>query len=195
MTLGLCRISSKQAQYPWSIVSGIKMHRFFVLLSLLITYLSTVSALTLAPISNLTINGSLSNVSPNSEAHCAQEGRTGSPSPLLSDCITAVHSLPRSPYVGTFHIGTDTSLWRLPESRSWNSCKVLVTLSPDFDLEMGSWMDIRAAAVTLAITCRLPFEPGGEQRTGGWIMSGAEDGIVIELIRSRHVGANAVSVE
>lgn len=60
-------------------------------------------------------------------------------------------------------------------------------LNEDFDLEMGSWVDIRNAAVKVLLVCRLPFEEGGEQRTGGWITSGAENGLVVEL-GTRRVG-------
>lgn len=74
-------------------------------------------------------------------------------------------------------------------------------LSEDFDTEMGSWVDVGNAAVKLLLACRLPFEQGGEQRTGGWITAGVEDGLVVQLGRSRSVGVdgtevtNAVDVE
>ena len=98
--------------------------------------------------------------------------------------------LSQSSYVGSFHIGGDASLFKLPESRSYGSCTVSVILHADFDLEMDSWLHIGHAAVQLLLACRLPFEEGGEQRTGGWITSGADNGIVVRLKRSLYGGVN-----
>lgn len=166
------------------------MHRLPIFLSLIPCYF-TVFALTVPPPTiNLTGDQTVPNILTNSEAHCAQAGPTTSPSPLLQDCVRAIRSLPENDYVGIFHIGGDTSLWRLPTSRSYDSCTVLVILNEDFDSEMGSWVDAREAAVRLLLACRLPFDEGGEQRTGGWIAAGAENGLVVQLGRSRSVGIN-----
>lgn len=67
---------------------------------------------------------------------------------------------------------------------------MLVVLHEDVDLEMGSWVDIARVAFLLLLACRLPFEQGGEQKTGGWTTAGAENGLVVELRRSRDVGVN-----
>ena len=82
----------------------------------------------------------------------------------------------------------------------------MVTLNADFDLEMGSWVGVEDAALKLLLACRLPFEEGGDQRTGGWIAAGAENGLVVELKSSSfgeengtgvgvQEGMNAVGVE
>lgn len=156
----------------------------FLMLMLLLSRHFAVFASTLP----LQVNLTTEPISPLSDTdavpHCPPEGSTQRPLPLLPDCDRAVRGLPRSHYIGTFHIGRDESLWRLPQSSSFASCKVLVTLSADFDLEMGSWVDVRAAAIELLVSCRLPFEEGGEQRTGGWITVGAENGILVELVIS-----------
>ena len=67
---------------------------------------------------------------------------------------------------------------------------MLVMLHEDFELELDSWAAIGNAAVVLLLACRLPFEEEGEQRVGGWITSGAENGIVVNLSRSRYGGVN-----
>ena len=158
-----------------------------LILPLFLSYHFTVSALTLpSMITNLTAEvESLNDGNRNSEAHCAQN-RPTKPLPLFQDCNRAIRTLPQSPYVGTFHIGDDASFFNLPHSRSHGSCTVLVMLHEDFDVELDSWDDIGNAAVVLLLTCRLPFEEGGEQRTGGWITSGAENGVVVNLKRSRY---------
>ena len=165
------------------------MNKFLLLFLLAPCHLASF-ALNVPAGTSLTVEPTLSNVVPNAEAHCAQQGPSTSHLPLSPDCIKAVRLLPHSDYVGTFHIGGDTSLWRLPKSQSSESCKVIVTLHEDFDLEMGTWVDVCAAAIILLRACRLPFEPGGEQRTGGWITSGEENGLVIQLVRSGDVGGH-----
>ena len=102
--------------------------------------------------------------------------------------------LPRSHYVGTFHIGGHPSLFRLPDSREYHSCTATVLLHEDFDQEMGSWDDIRNAALQLLRACELPLGETGDQRTGGWITTGAENGLVVELRRSRGVSVNKTRV-
>ncbi|KAL9124222.1 MAG: hypothetical protein Q9175_008248 [Cornicularia normoerica] len=166
-------------------ISGAGMLTLLILPLLLSRYMA-VSALALPPmLTNLTTDWTLPNLNSNSEAHCAQDPPERPPLPLSPDCIRAIHLLPQSPYIGTFHIGGAPSLWRLPHSEGYDTCTVLVILNEDFDLEMGSWNDVRNAALNLLLFCRLPFEQGGQQRTGGWIAAGAENGLVIELRRSR----------
>lgn len=162
-----------------------------LILPLLLSYHLTVFALTLPSMrTNLTTEvGSLSNGNRNSEAHCAQN-RPTKPLPLFGDCERAIRLLPLSTYIGTFHIGDDASFFNLPKSRSYGSCTVLVMLHEDFELELDSWAAIGNAAVVLLLACRLPFEEEGEQRVGGWITSGAENGIVVNLSRSRYGGVN-----
>ena len=187
--------STEQSSFTFLIlVNSLGMSRLSIFLSL-IQYHFTVFALTIPlPTTNLSGDRAVPNILTNSDAHCAQAGPTSSPSPLSSDCVRAIRSLPQSDYVGFFHIGGDTSLWRLPTSRSYDSCTVLVLLNADFDMEMGSWTGVQTAAVTLWFACRLPIEAGGEQRTGGWIAAGAENGLVVKLGRSRRVGINETRV-
>lgn len=131
----------------------------------------------------------------NTEAHCLQDQPGGTVLPLLPDCMRAIRLLPQSPYIGTFHIGGASNFFQLPESESYDSCTVRVILHEDFQMEVGSWEDIKQAALRLLIACRLPFAPGGEQRTGGWITSGAENGLVVELRRSKSRGGMGMGVE
>lgn len=63
-------------------------------------------------------------------------------------------------------------------------------MNVNVDVEMDSWDDVRSAGMKLLLACRLPFEPDGSQRTGGWITSGAENGVVIELVRARYGDVN-----
>ena len=69
-----------------------------------------------------------------------------------------------------------------------------MTLHADWDMEMGSWDDVRASGIKLLLWCRLPFEPGGPQRTGGWITSGVEDGIILELMKARDGSENGIEL-
>lgn len=127
----------------------------------------------------------------NSVAHCREDQPSGRVLPLVQDCTSAIRLLPRNRHIGTFRIGDDTSVFNLPQSKSYDSCKVMVILHEDVDVERGSWLDIRDAATLLSLMCRMTFEEEeGEQRTGGWITTGAEDGLVVELRRSRNVGVN-----
>lgn len=63
-----------------------------------------------------------------------------------------------------------------------------VLLHEDFEAEIASWAGIGNAASWLMQQCRVEVEEGGEERTGGWIESGAENGIVVSLGRARGVG-------
>lgn len=175
----------QQSSIFLSLVSSFEMHRLPILLLSLIPYHLTVFALTL-PLTtpNLTAESTPSNVLTNSEPHCASEAPTTSLLPLSPDCTRAIRSLPQSPYIGIFHLGGAATIWRLPDSRSYDTCTVFVTLNADFDSDLGSWVGIADAAFKLLLACRLPFEEGGEQRTGGWIAAGAENGLVVELRRS-----------
>ncbi len=162
--------------------------------SLFLSFHLTVFALTL-PL-NLTADWTiLSDVNAlNSEAHCPPEPPTTPLLPLVQDCIRAIRLLPHSPYIGTFHIGGYPSIFQLPVSEDYESCTVTVLLHEDFDQELGSWGDIRIAAVQLLRACELPDGETGDQRTGGWITTGAENGLVIELRRSRGVSVNKTRV-
>ena len=183
------------------------MHRLPILLLSLIPYHFTVFALTLPlTITNLTAGSTHLNVLTSSEPHCASRTSTTTLLPLSPDCTQAIRSLPHSPYIGTFHLGGAATIWRLPDSRSYDTCTVFVTLNADFDSEIGSWVGIADAAFKLLLACRLPFEEGGEQRTGGWIAAGAENGLVVQLRRASfgegngtgwgvQEGMNAVGVE
>lgn len=161
-----------------------------LLLPLLVLCHLTVVALNLPPIiTNLTADWTAaSHGFQDSEARCLQDQPTGPPLPLLPDCIRAISLLPQSHYVGTFHIGGYPSIFQLPVSKEYGSCSAMVLLHEDRDQEIGSWDDIRGEARRLLLACRLPFEEEGEQRTGGWITSGVENGLVVELGRSRGVG-------
>ena len=126
----------------------------------------------------------------NAEAHCTQDRPTTSILPLSPDCIVAVRMLPHNDYIGTFHVGGEASLWRLPHVERYDSCTVSVNLHEDRDVEMGSWEDVLNAAVKVVLGCRSAFGPTGEQKTGGWITAGAENGIVINVLKSRVQGSN-----
>lgn len=172
------------------------MYTLPILSLLLLSCHLTVFALTLPLIiTNLTADWTSPSAGyQDSEAHCATQRPRTPPLPLSSDCIEAIRFLPNDDYIGTFHIGGDSSHWRLPDSRSFDSCTVSVTLHEDFELEMGSWLDVGNGATRLLLACRLPFERSGEQRTGGWIASGAENGLVVQLVRSRNVPMNGTGV-
>ena len=132
---------------------------------------------------NLTAESMLVNPQEDPEPHCAPNDQsTRYRLPFITDCIRAVRALPKSDYIGTFHIGGDASFWRLPVSRPFGSCKALVTLREDIDQDLGSWDDVRKSAARLLIACRKQYEPQGAQRTGGWITSGAENGVLIQLV-------------
>lgn len=161
----------------------------FLLLSLLVQYPFTVFALTLPILTNLTAESTLTKFNLNAEAHCAK-GPATSHLPFSRDCVKAVRLLPQSIYIGTFRISSGESLWRLPVSKSYRSCKVLVTLNEDFDIELGSWFDVCVDAIQLLHTWQLPPEEAVEEKTGGWTTSGAENGLVVELIRSTYGAEN-----
>ena len=154
----------------------------------------TVFALTLPSLINVTteriVPSNDNNGIENSEVHCTQDRPVKSILPLLPDCIVAVRMLPHNDYVGTFHMGGEASLWRLPHPESHESCTVSVNLHEDRDVEMGTWDDVLNAATKVVLSCRSAFGPTGEQRTGGWITTGAENGIVIEVLKSRVRGTN-----
>lgn len=166
-----------------------------LILPLFLSYQLTVFALILPSMrKNLTAEVEyLSNGNRNFKAHCAQN-RPTKPLPLSEDCNRAIRILPQSPHIGSFHIGDDASFFSLPQSRRYGSCTVLVMLHEDFDLELDSWRDIGNAAVQLLFTCRLPLEEEGEQKTGGWITSGVENRIVVNLRRSRYGGVNGTGL-
>ena len=131
----------------------------------------------------------------NAEAHCPPEDLDSTKLPLSPDCITAVRMLPNSDYIGTFHIGGRQSLWRLPYSTSYRSCTVSVILHEDVDRDLGSWVDVQRMAIQLLLHCRLPFDPEGWQRTGGWTTAGAENGLVVELKKWSNGAGNGRDVE
>ena len=165
-----------------------------LILSLLLPYYFIVSTLAFPPIiTNLTADWASPNEGiENSESHCATKRPTGPPLPLMPDCTRAIYLLPENDYIGIFHIGGGPSLWRLPRSRSYESCTVLLTLHEDFDEEKASWLGVKDAATLLSIACRLPFEQTGEQRTGGWVSAGAEKGLVVQLVGSRNIGVDGM---
>lgn len=167
------------------------MIRYFFPL-LLISCQLTISALTLPTLLNLTADSMPLNVTEDSEAHCAPgDESTQHRLPLMSDCIRAIRALPQSPYIGTFHIGGDASFWRLPVMQTFGSCKALVVLNQDIDQDMGSWDDVRRSGARLLIACRKQYESSAD-RTGGWITSGAENGVVIELATSQIRAVNGM---
>ena len=166
---------------------------FLFLLSLIQSHLS-VFALTLPTLTNVTAEPIPSNVKINAQAHCPQDESIRNNLPLSTDCFKAIRELPRNDYVGYFHIGGGESLWRLPHSSSYQSCKVLVNLNEDIEVEMGTWRDVGAAAIDLLQRCQLRTEPGNVQRTGGWIKSGFENRLWVEVLRSRLGAGNGTGV-
>ena len=155
---------------------------------LLISCQLTVFALTLPTLVNLTAESMPLNAYEEPEAHCAPaDESTQHRLPIMADCIRAVRALPKSDYVGTFHIGGDAAFWRLPVMQTSGGCKALVKLHDDVDQDMGSWDDVRRSAAKLLVACHKQYEPRGVQRTGGWITSGAENGVVIELAKSQTI--------
>ena len=153
---------------------------------LLISCQLTVLALTLPTLLNLTAELIPLNATEDPEAHCTPAGGSALRRlPILADCTRAIRALPQSHYIGYFHIGGEPSLWRLPVIQTFGSCKALVNLHADVDQDMGSWGDVRSSGARLLIDCRKQYEVGVVQRTGGWITSGADNGIVIELALSR----------
>lgn len=165
------------------------MFRLLVVLLLIPCHL-TVIALTLPILTNVTAGPEASNVNLNTDPHCPPEGPSQRHLPLSRDCLDAVRLLPQNDYIGHFHIGGDESLWRLPVSASYGTCKAQVTLDADVDLEMGSWDDVRAAGIKLVLWCRTAFGPQGQQKTGGWISVGAENKVMVELIELRFSDGN-----
>ena len=69
-----------------------------------------------------------------------------------------------------------------------------MNLHEDFEAELGSWDDVGASAMELLLLCQLRSDPGGKQRTGGWIKSGAEHGLVVELLESGLGAGNETGV-
>ena len=65
-----------------------------------------------------------------------------------------------------------------------------MTLDADTDVETGTWDDIRAAGIKLVLSCRLPSGPRGESKTGGWITSGAQNKVTVQLIELRFSEGN-----
>ena len=153
----------------------------------------TVFALSLPTLLNLTADSIPLNATEDPEAHCAPlHEPTQHRLPIVSDCVRAIRALPSSHYIGHFHIGRDTSLWRLPVVETYGSCRALVNLHQDIDEEQGSWDDVRRSGARLLRACKTEYAPGSEQRTGGWITSGAENGIVLELVMSRTITVNGM---
>ena len=153
----------------------------------------TVFALTIPTLLNLTAESMALNATEDPEAHCTPvDESTQHRLPILPDCIRALRALPKSHYIGTFHMGGEASLWRLPIMQTFGSCKALVNLHEDVDQDMGSWDDVRRSGARLLLACRKQYEPGGMQRTGGWITSGAENGVVIELAKSQNMAVNGM---
>ena len=162
---------------------------FFPLL--LIPCQLTVFALTLPTLLNLTAESTSLKATQDLEPYCTRaDESTEHHLPLLSDCLRAVRALPETEYVGTFHMGGDYSLWRLPVTDTFGSCKAFVNLHEDIDQDMGSWNDVRRSGARLLMACRKQYSRGGVLRTGGWITSGAENGVVIELAMSRTITVN-----
>lgn len=176
-------------------VKTIGMIRCFFPL-LLIPCQLTVFALTLPTLLNLTAESTPLKATEDPEAHCTPaDESTQHYLPIVSDCIRAVRALPETDYVGTFHMGGDYSLWRLPVTQVFGSCKALVSLHVDVDQDLGSWDDVRRSGARLLIECQKQYGRGGVLRTGGWITSGAENGIVIELAMSRIITVNGTGTE
>ena len=165
------------------------MFRLLVILSLIQCHL-TVIGLTLPILTNVTAGPEASSVNLNADPHCPPEETSQRHLPQSRDCIDAVRLLPQNDYIGHFHIGGDDSLWRLPHSASYGTCKVQVSLDADVDLEMGSWDDVRAAGIKLVLWCRLAFGSQGQQKTGGWVSTGAENKVMVELIELRFSDGN-----
>lgn len=170
-----------------------KIFSFLFLLSLIQCHL-LVFALTLPALTNVTAEPILSNIKTDAQAHCPQDESIRNKLPLSTDCFRAIRELPRNDYVGYFHIGGSESLWRLPHSKSHQSCTALVNLSEDIEVEMGSWRDVGTAAMDLLLRCQVRSEPGNVQRTGGWIKSGFENRLWVEVLRSRSGVENRTGV-
>ena len=149
----------------------------------------TVFSLTLPSLKNITTERTVpsddNNGVQNSEVHCTQDRPTQSILPMSTDCIVAVRMFPHNDYVGTFHMGGGASVWPLPQHENYDTCTVSVSLDADRDEEVGTWDDVLNAAIKVVLGCRSVLKPTGEQRTGGWITAGSENGIVIEVLRSR----------
>lgn len=170
-----------------------KMFSFLFLLLLIQCHI-LVLALTLPTLTNVVDEPILSNVKTDAEAHCPQDQSIRNKLPLSTDCFRAIRELPLNDYIGYFHIGGSESLWRLPRSESYQSCTVLVNLNEDIEVEMGSWRDVGLAAMDLLLKCQLRSEPGNVQKTGGWIKSGFEDRLWVEVLRSRLGAENGTGV-
>ena len=159
--------------------------QLFLFVSLLLSCCRTGLAMTLPlTMTNLTAAGTTPSAEQDIQPHCAQGLPIEQPLPLIQDCAHAIRYLPVTPYIGTFHIGGEPSLWRLPDSRSYDTCSVSIILHEDFDIEVGSWTDIRNVAAETLLKCRLPLDEGGKRRTGGWITTGAQNGLVVQLVKS-----------
>ena len=162
---------------------------------LLISGQLTIFAMTLPTLLNLTAELMPLDATEDPEAHCTPaDESTRIRLPVMADCTRAIRALPQSHYIGHFHIGGESSLWRLPIIQTSGSCKALVSLHEDIDQDQGSWGDIRSSGARLLIDCRKHYEPWGVQRTGGWITSGANNGIVIELALSWTTTVNEMGI-
>ena len=168
------------------------MLSFLVLFSLIQFHFS-ICAFTLSVSTNHTTESMLPNLKIRSEPHCHKEGPTRRRLPLVRDCIVAIHALSHNDRVGIFHIGGARNLWRLPSGRSHGSCQIRVTLDPDCDFEMGSWVGVRSVAWKVLHACRLPFDRS-QQKTGGWITFGTDNGILVELVATHYGTGNDTEV-
>ena len=159
------------------------MFRFLFVLSLIPCHFIAF-ALALPTLVNLTAESTHLDEPHEAEPKCFHHGRIQPRMPYLIDCNHALLAFPVSDYIGQWHQGADSSPWKLPSSSTHGSCRISVNLIQEFDLDWGSWDDVRASAATLMVACKWPRDPTFDgQRTGGWITSGYENKLRIDIAR------------
>lgn len=99
----------------------------------------------------------------------------------LYACFGAIFRFPSSPAVGRFHSGGADDGFRLPVSRTYEECSVLVKMRDDgADRDKASWSDVAQAAGEMNGFCERSV--GSYRRYGSaWMYIGELDRIYIEL--------------
>ena len=113
--------------------------------------------------------------------------------PRDSDCATAIQRLPQLPYQGQFHLNGPDDGFKLPLNRVFGKCRVSIEIH-EGGADSGSWIGIRVAARRLKDDC-LKEGRLGVARTGGWIMAGVNNLVVVKLMKVKLRGAGIVEDE
>lgn len=114
------------------------------------------------------------------------------PRPRYPDCEHAIQILPQLPQSGTFHLTGVDDGFKLPVRRASGSCQVTVNFRQGTSYDQASWGVIRLSAMELRDKCERKGRLG-VVRTGGWIMAGISNSIVIQLTKVEKVGGGVGS--